>query len=120
MRQLDHINLKVPNMEECIKYYEEKLGFKTIGDFLGNRRFVYISDGVTTYEIIEDDTLLTSYIDHIAYVSNDIETDYKYYKNLQVDIVVPLSTIDFLWDNGVSFFLFKTPTGEVIEIIQKL
>ena len=29
-RTLDHINLKVPNLEQAVKYYTEVLGFKEI------------------------------------------------------------------------------------------
>lgn len=117
MRQLDHINLLVPNLEEAIKFYNI-LNFKIIGDFNLGRRFVYISNGVTTYELFEDNEIKQTKVGHIAYKSDDIKKDYD---NLvgKVEFTTNINTIEELWDNGVEYFLFKGVNNEIIEYIKK-
>ncbi|MFI3329886.1 MAG: hypothetical protein R3Y05_05335 [bacterium] len=117
MRELDHINMSVPNLEETINYYKI-FGFKIIGDFQLGRRFVYISNGATTYELFEDKNLTQSVVGHIAYKSNDIQKDYNELKG-KVEFTTGINSIDELWDNGVEYFLFKGINNEIIEYIKK-
>ncbi len=114
---LDHINLNVVNIEDALSFYSE-LGFKIIGDFNLGRRFVYISNGETTYELFEDSSLSETTIGHIAYVSEDIYKDYESLKG-KVEFITGINTINELWDNGVDYFLFKGVNNEIIEYIKK-
>lgn len=114
--KLDHINLNVTSLQESLDYYINVLNFKIIGDFMSGRRFVYISNGEVTYELFEGSEFS---VGHIAYESTDIKKDYEDLKKKNVEFLTNINYIDFLWENGVYYFLFKGVNGEIIEYIQK-
>lgn len=114
MYELDHINITVNNLEESIQFYEDVLGFKVIERFKGSMEFVFMSDGNVTYELIQGSN---GNFDHIAYVSSNIEQDYKKYKHLATS---EIGYLPFLFKNGVKYFFIKGASGERIEFIQKL
>lgn len=116
--KLDHINLSVPSMKEALDFYVNKLGFKIIGDFGNGKKFVYIQNEEITYELFEEDVLDIT-VSHIAYTSTDIKKDYENLKNKNVKLLTTLNYIDFLWENGVYYFLFEGANKEIIEYCQK-
>ena len=121
-RQLDHVSLHVPNLEEAIKFYQDKLGFAIKARFKSSygMEFVYIESNGMTYELNENRNLQVGKVDHIAYVSENIEEDYKYFKEQGYTMATDgVGYLDFLWDNGVYFFMIISPTGEVIEFCEK-
>lgn len=114
MQKIDHINVTVNNLEDSIKFYEDVLGFKLLERFKGGMEFVFMTDGTTTYELIEGNG---GSFDHIAYVSDDIEVDYQKYEKHATSTI---GYIPYLFKNGVKYFFIKGASGEKIEFIQKL
>lgn len=119
MKKIHHINIMVPNLEEAVSYYTDVLGYTEEVRFVGGMTFVFLSDGVTTYEILEDVTLEKAVFDHIAYESEDIESDYAYYNKLGVTIT-EVGNITYLFENGVKYFFIKGAAGERLEFCQRL
>ncbi len=117
-REIDHINLNVPNIEESVAFYTERLGFKVVNRFKSDMKFVFITDGNITYELIEDSTLDDAVLEHIAYVSEDIKSDFDYFSKLGIT-TTPLGYVDFLFENGVHYFFIKGAGNEKIEFCQK-
>ncbi len=115
---LDHINLKVPSLTEALDYYINYLGFKVIGDFKSNKRFVYIRNDDITYELFEENVDSIT-VGHIAYTSLDIKKDYENLKSKNVEILTEINFLDFLWEKGLYYFLFKGANGEILEYCQK-
>lgn len=119
MKELHHINIMVPNLEEAVEHYTNTLGYTEVARYVGGMTFVFLSDGQNTYELLEDSSLEQSSFDHIAYVSRDIEKDYKYYSDLGVTLT-EIGTIPYLFDNGVKYFFIKGAAGERLEFCQEL
>ncbi len=117
-RSLDHINLTVPDIESAVDFYTNTMGFKVTERFKTDMEFVFISDGNTTYELTENRTFTTTVIDHIAYSSENIEADFKYFSNLGIT-TTELGYVDFLFENGVNYFFIKGAGNDKIEFIQK-
>ncbi len=115
---IDHISFSVPNMQEAIDFYAS-LGFGLTGRYSGDgMEFVFISDGVTTYELLENNILGKTVIDHVAYVSQDIKADFERYA-AQGLTTTKLGAVDFLFENGVQYFFIKGAGGEKIEFCQR-
>lgn len=120
-KKLDHINLKVPNLESAIKFYTETMEFHIRDRYTKNGRdFVFVTDGNVVYELGEDTNLQNAYFDHVAYESKDIQADYDYYKALNPKLLLnEIGYIDFLFENGVYYFFIKGEGNEKIEFCQK-
>ncbi len=119
-RELDHINLQVPCLEEAVKFYTEVMGFEVVNRYHGNNKdFVFITDGNITYELVGNKDVEETVIQHIAYTSTDIEADYEYFKKLDL-ITMELTQLDFLYENGVKIFFIKGPAGKKIEFVERL
>ncbi len=117
--KLDHINLTVPNIDDAIDYYINVLGFSLKEQYQKNgMNFTFLTDGNIVYEILENPTLKQTVIDHIAYVSDDIQADFDIYNNQGLTIS-NINYLDFLFDNGVYFFFIKGSGNEKIEFCQK-
>ncbi len=120
-RPLDHINLFVPNLEKAIDFYTNTLGFKIKERFKNDsgKEFIFVTDGAITYEILEKPELENTVIDHVAYVSEDIKADYEHFSGLGLT-TTDLNSIDFLFENGVSYFFIKGAGNDRIEFCQKI
>ena len=117
-RKFHHLNLKVTNLDEAIKYYTETLGFSFLGKYEGSfLDFAFVTDGNITYELIADENLTKGYFDHVAYTSDDINADYEYYKALGLT-TTEIGFVDYLFENGVYYFFIKGVNDERIEICQ--
>ncbi len=116
--KIDHINMRVPNMEEAIEWYTKYLGFVLKGRFKRDENYeiVYLDNGTVVYELIENREITNSVVDHIAYISDDITADYDYYVALGLN-PTPITYVDFLWDNGADYFFIDGPANEKIELI---
>ncbi len=117
-RPVDHINLTVPNLQKAVDFYTNTLGFKIVEKYMGKKEFVFITDGSNTYELFEDSTLDKTLIEHIAYVSHDIETDYNHFSSLGLT-TTPIGKADFLFQNGADYFFITGATGDKIEFIHR-
>lgn len=116
--KIDHINITVPNLEKSVDFYINVLGFKQTNRFSnGVMDFVFLTDGNTTYELVENTCLSQGVFDHIAYVSTDIEKDFAHFDSLNLT-TTPIGFVPFLFENGVRYFFIKGSNGERIEYIQ--
>ena len=60
-------------------------------------------------------------IDHISYLSNDIEADYQYCVNAGYKICTDgIEGIPYFWEKGCKYFKILSPTGEQVEFCQVL
>lgn len=120
-RPIDHINLSVPNLNDAVEFYTKTLGFKIVAEFQkGEMKFVFVSNGTISYEIMQNPGFQVGTLEHMAYSSIDLQKDYEYFKSLDGDIV--LTEINFvkeLFENGMYYFFIKSPTGERIEFCQR-
>lgn len=127
-RPLDHIGLAVSDVEADAAWYQEVLGLSVKAKFQNpegrNVYFLSTADGSVTYEMYQDDSLAAGAkgkIDHISYVSNDIEADYKFCANAGYDICTDgIEGIPNFWKQGCKYFKIKSPTGEQVEFCQVL
>ena len=127
-RQLDHIGLAVTDVEADALWYQQVLGFKVKGKFPNpdgnNVYFLTTKDGSVTYEMYQDNSLpedAKGKIDHISYLSNDIEADYQYCVDAGYKICTDgIEGISYFWENGCKYFKILSPTGEQVEFCQVL
>ena len=123
-RKLDHIGLAVTNLEASKNWYCDVLGFEVIGHFYsGSTPAYFIKNGDTVYEMYEQELpeTLQGKIDHISFVSNDIEADYAFCKEQGYAIATNgIEGIPTFWEKGCRYFKLLTPTGEQVEFCQIL
>ena len=123
-RKLDHIGLAVNDVEASCAWYRDILGFEVIGDFVtGGTQAYFLKSGDTVYEMYQEDLplALQGKIDHIAYVSQDIEADYAFCKEQGYTITTDgVEGIPEFWANGCRYFKIASPTGEQVEFCQVL
>lgn len=125
-RPLDHIGLAVTDVEASAAWYQQVLGLSVKGKFMNpngkNTYFLTTADGSVTYEMYEDASIpadAQGKIDHISYVSNDIEADYKYCVDAGYKICTNgVEGIPYFWENGCRYFKILSPTGEQVEFCQ--
>ncbi len=121
-RPIHHINLTVPNLEKAVDFYTKVLNFNVTNKFKSptGMEFIFLSDGTTTYELIENTQLSKTTVDHIAYCSENIQADYQYFTENTPELLLgEVNFIDFLFEKGVYYFFIKSVTGERIEYCQK-
>lgn len=127
-RKLDHIGLAVTDVEADAAWYQQVLGLQVKGCFMNpngrNTYFLTTKDGSVTYEMYQDDTLpadAKGKIDHISYVSEDIEADYRYCVDAGYKICTDgVEGISYFWEKGCRYFKILSPTGEQVEFCQVL
>lgn len=118
-RKLDHIGLAVTNLEASKNWYCEVLGFEVIGYFhSGDIPVYFLKNGDTVYEIFELDIPeeVQGKINHISFVSEDIEADYDYCVKQGYTICTDgIEEIPTYWEKGSRYFKLLSPTGEQVE-----
>ncbi len=123
-RKLDHIGLAVTDLEASKAWYCDVLGFEVIGHFhAGDTPAYFLKSGDTVYEMYEEPIpeAVQGKIDHIAFVSNDIEADYAYCVAQGYPIATDgIEAIPTFWEKGCRYFKLATPTGEQVEFSQIL
>ena len=126
-RALDHIGLAVTDVEVAAKWYQDTLGLKEFGKFMGGHgTYTYFlkNDNGVIYEIYQRDDLekgAQGKVDHIAFVSNDIQADYDYCVAQGYKICTEgIEEISNRWEKGCKYFKIKSPTGEEVEYSQVL
>lgn len=119
-RPLDHINIKVQNIEESLEFYTKTLGFKIVGHFQSKNELYFVSDGLVTYELVQSSEATQNSFTHIAYSSPDIEADFEYFKNLGLTVKDEISHSPNIFENGAKLFFIKGPGGDSIEFMQRL
>lgn len=123
-RQMDHLHLYVPDLAKAQGFYTSVMQYKLIDTFKNkdaSMEMCLISNGNGLVLVLHEkkDTTSTTF-DHIAYVSDDIHADFAYIKSQNCDLITPeVRYLDFLFEHGIDYFLFKGQGGEVIEFCQK-
>ena len=80
-------------------------------------------DELSVYEVYEADIpeAVQGKIDHISFVSEDIEADFAYCVEQGYTICTNgIESIPTFWENGCRYFKLLTPTGEQVEFCQIL
>ncbi|WP_343210723.1 VOC family protein [Anaerolentibacter hominis] len=126
-RKLDHIGLAVTDVETTAKWYQDVLGFTVKGKFVGGggNNVYFLQNGDTVYEMYQPGSGLIpevqGKIDHISYVSDDIESDYKYCMDQGYEVCTNgIEEIPQFWEKGCRYFKILSPTKEQIEFCQIL
>ena len=125
-RPLDHIGLACSDVETDVKFYQDVLGYQVIGKFpsaITGRNCYFLKSGYTVYEVYQPNNLPeTAYgkIDHIAFVSYDIEADYQFAVEQGYEISTNgiESIPNRFTKNGARYFKILSPTGEQVEFTQ--
>ena len=127
-RPLDHIGLACSDVEANVKWYQDVLGYQVIwkGKSATTGRNVYfIKSGYNVYEMYQPNNLpeaVQGKIDHIAFVSYDIEADYQF--ALDAGYQICTNGIEGaegrFTKRGVKWFKILSPTGEQVEFQQIL
>lgn len=116
-KKIDHINMVVPNLKKSVEWYCNNLGFSVKGHFSqGGFEIYYLDNGSVVYEMFENAGLQEPIVDHIAYISDDIQADHKFYTEAGLQ-VSGISNIPWTWANGADYFFVAGPAGEKIELI---
>ena len=125
-RKLDHIGMAVDNVEAAKDFYVSVLGGSVIGTFFceGDPNPVYfVKVGEIVYEMYQEPVApdARGKIDHVAYVSNDIEADYKFCVDKGYTITTDgIEALPTFWNQGCRYFKILSPTGEQVEFSQTL
>ena len=124
-RKLDHIAIACPNAEEVANWYIDVMGMQLLGKFQGmtSRCVRFVGNGEVTYEIIERpdmDPAVMGKLDHMAYVSEDIEADYKYFLDRNCTFATKGILDVGFWKNGERIFKVFDPAQGQVEFVQKL
>ena len=120
-RKLDHIGLACTDPEADAAWYQDILGFTEIGKFMHKGRYVhFIQNGTTVYEIYHE-AEAAGKIDHMAYVSEDIDSDYAFCVEQGYKITTEgIEQIDAFWEHGIRYFKIESPCGEQVEFVMKV
>ena len=126
-RKHDHIGLGTNDIEATAKWYEDVLGFEEYGRCVApdGTPCRFLTDGYLNYEIFQPvngiDPAVVGKIDHISFVSDDIEADYaaavQEGHRCTTDGIEQSPTA---WKRGCRYFKIATATGEEIEFCQIL
>lgn len=125
-RKLDHIGMAVDNVEAAKDFYVSVLGGTVVGTFFceGDPNPVYfVKVGEIVYEMYQEPVApdARGKIDHIAYVSTDIEADYKFCVDKGYTITTDgIEALPTFWNQGCRYFKILSPTGEQVEFSQTL
>lgn len=126
-RKIDHIGLATTDVESCSAWYQDVMGFSVIGKFVApdkNSNVYFLTNGDMVYEIYQDVQLKTAAIgkiDHVAFFSEDIESDYEYCVERGYQICTDgIEGIPHFWEHGIRYFKIMSATGEMIEFCQKV
>lgn len=123
-RKLDHLGMAVDNVSAAKDFYVSVLGGTVLGTFFcdGDPNPVYfVKVGQTVYEIYQEPVAdgARGKIDHVAYVSEDIEKDYRFCVEQGYTITTDgIEAIPTFWENGCRYFKILSPTGEQVEFSQ--
>ncbi|MBR7165381.1 MAG: VOC family protein [Clostridia bacterium] len=124
-RKLDHLGMAVDNVEAAKDWYVSVLGGEVIGTFYceGDPNAVYfVRVGEVVYEMYQEPVPADARgkIDHVAYLSEDIEADYAFCVSKGYTITTNgIEALPTFWDNGCRYFKILSPTGEQVEFSQK-
>lgn len=117
-----HTSLKVENLEESKRFYIDILGLEHIEDTANEKYyFSLIKAGAGIIELLESRTSLyekkaTGPIDHIAFWVDDLTKCLERLKAFEIKFLLkePIEAL------GSSIFFVEGPSGERVELMEKL
>lgn len=119
---LQHSGMPARDLDETIRFYTEKIGFKLVGVYHnGDNRCAFLRYGHLTIETWEGDPapMTTGAINHWALDTPDIEAAYANAKALGLDIKEDeIQSIPSFWDKGIRYFNVTGPNAETIEFCE--
>ena len=125
-RRQGHIGLATNDLEKDREWYIS-LGFRETGSFLtpAGEKVCFLDNGYTVYEMYQPCRPVAGSgagkIDHLSFVSHDIEADYKTALEQGYQICTNgIEQIETFWKKGIRYFKLESPTGEMIEFCQIL
>ncbi len=120
IKGIDHVSILAKKPEDVIKFYEDFLGFRLVLERSFpklNMNIYNLKKGKDFIEIIQptsEDIRMAEGIKHIAFLSDNIEEDFEYFKGKGAKLLHR----EIQRQEGVSFFFVKSPSGEFIEVIE--
>ncbi len=125
-RPLDHIGLACADVEANAKWYQEVLGYQIIWKAPSpktGRNVYFLKNGGVVYEMYQPNNFPDTQfglIDHIAFVSYDVEKDYQFALDAGYKICTDgiESIPNRFTKTGVRYFKILSPTGEQVEFQQ--
>ncbi len=125
-RKTGHIGLAVNDLERDRAWYLS-LGFRETGRFMtpDGEPVSFLDNGSVIYEMYQPcipvGAEAAGKIDHISFVSEDIEADYKAALDQGYTVCTnAIEEISTFWEKGIRYFKLESPTGEQIEFCQIL
>ena len=130
VESMDHIGIIVSDATKAANWYKSSAGYEEKGSFLldGSKViFVYEKNSNVMLELIQrpegsEEAKLAEkqgWIDHIAFSVSNLEKEFLKAKEENLFIIEGICNIPGLWENGFSYFLLRSPTGEKIEYCKK-
>jgi lactoylglutathione lyase len=126
IRKLEHIGVRVSNMDRSIKFYQEVLGLELVGRSRANEQLelAFLSYPGTDNIQIElisrwsDDLPVAGNVDHIAFTVSDIEAEVERLKSLGVKMIDEAPR-ELNISGIVKIAFFYGPDGEKLEFFQR-
>jgi len=120
-RAHDHVGMATNDLEKTVKWYVDVLGFEEFGSCAApdGTPIIFIRNNDIKYEIFQPiggiDPALDGKLDHMSFLSDDIEKDYKYCMDMGYECTTGgIQGIETAWKNGCRYFKIKAPgMGEV-------
>lgn len=121
--KMEHIGIKVDNLERSLSFYQEVIGL-TLQDIVGepgeNLRLAFLSfPGQTSVEVeliekVFEGLPQEGRVSHVAFTVQDIEDEHRRITGLALPGLTTISTLV----NGSRFFFFEGPDGEKLEFFE--
>ena len=126
-RKQAHIGIATNDIDATVNWLQDVLGCELYGDYVApdGTPCKFLRNPDIFYEIFQPvsgvDPAVAGKIDHIAYVSDDIQKDYDYCKAQGYTFTTDgVQTMLDFWENGTSYFKIACATGQEIEFCQIL
>ena len=124
IKQIDHVNIRIADIEASLKFYTEILGFEYVTQRdmrpTANSVSTYVRHGGVVIELAWGHDLSkcapAGIVDHFCLEVHDIREAMAYFKEKKVNIVSDIIPVNLMF---LCFFI-TGPSGEKIEIIQYL
>ncbi|GEM_PF-1947106 len=132
IKNLQHIGILVPDVDEASRWYIEKSGFVKRAEFMvGGSRVIFVfneASGILC-ELIQrpdgskearDIEANGGRIDHIAYEVEDLEKELAAAKAAGMEIIEGIEQVPEFWDHGFAYILTRAAGGEKVEYCKVL
>lgn len=119
IKKLDHISIMAKNPQEVMEFYKNFFNLELISrrELSAMCMNIYLLKGMgEIIEIIEPtkENKMEDGLKHIAFFSDNIEEDFNIFKEKGATLIHK----EVQHTENLSFFFVKSPSGELVEIIQ--